>query len=61
MSAAAGVSQAVISQAFAGITLPNDASVRMHERLGFTAVGRYSEVGRKHGRYWDVGWWERPL
>ena len=50
-----------VHRLLAGITLPNDASVRMHERLGFTAVGRYSEVGRKHGRYWDVGWWERPL
>ncbi len=50
-----------VHRALAGITLPNDASVRLHERLGFTRVGVYSEVGRKLGRYWDVGWWEKPL
>jgi phosphinothricin acetyltransferase len=48
-----------VHRLLAGITLPNDASVRLHERLGFTLVGRYSEVGRKFGRYWDVGWWQR--
>ena len=49
-----------VHRLLAGIALPNEASVRMHERLGFTCVGVYSEVGRKFGRYWDVGWWERP-
>lgn len=48
-----------VHRLLAGITLPNDASVRLHERLGFRAVGVYTEVGRKLGRYWDVGWWER--
>jgi phosphinothricin acetyltransferase len=50
-----------VHRLLAGITLPNEPSVRMHERLGFKPVGVYSEVGRKLGRYWDVGWWERPL
>jgi phosphinothricin acetyltransferase len=50
-----------VHRALAGITLPNDASVRLHERLGFTPVGVYTEVGRKLGRYWDVGWWEKRL
>jgi phosphinothricin acetyltransferase len=50
-----------VHRALAGITLPNDASVRLHERRGFTLVGVYSEVGRKFGRYWDVGWWEKRL
>lgn len=50
-----------VHRALAGITLPNDASVRLHERLGFARVGVYSEVGRKLGRYWDVGWWEKRL
>jgi phosphinothricin acetyltransferase len=50
-----------VHRLLAGITLPNDASVRLHERLGFELVGVYSEVGRKLGRYWDVGWWQRPL
>lgn len=47
--------------AVAGITLPNDASVALHERFGFTRVGVMREVGRKFGRYWDVLWMERRL
>jgi phosphinothricin acetyltransferase len=50
-----------LHRAYAGVALPNDASVRMHERLGFRAIGTYVEVGRKLGRYWDVRWFERPL
>jgi phosphinothricin acetyltransferase len=50
-----------VHRLLAGITLPNDPSVRLHERLGFRAVGVYTEVGRKLGRYWDVGWWELAL
>ncbi len=50
-----------VHRLLAGITLPNEPSVRLHERLGFRAVGVYSEVGRKLGRYWDVGWWEKAL
>jgi phosphinothricin acetyltransferase len=45
----------------AGITLPNPASVALHERFGFTPVGVMREVGRKLGRYWDVLWMERAL
>jgi L-amino acid N-acyltransferase YncA len=47
--------------AFAGITLPNPASVAMHERLGFEAVGVYKGVGFKCGKWQDVGWWRLPL
>ena len=47
--------------AVAGITLPNDASVALHERFGFARVGVMREVGRKLGRFWDVLWMERPL
>jgi len=47
--------------AYAGITLPNPASVGLHEALGFTPVGVYPEVGYKLGRWYDVGWWQRPL
>lgn len=43
-----------IHQAFAGVTLPNDASVGLHKSLGFRLVGTYPEVGRKFGRYWDT-------
>jgi phosphinothricin acetyltransferase len=44
-----------IHRAYAGITLPNEASVRIHEAFGFRRVGTYAEVGRKFGKYWDVG------
>ena len=47
--------------AIAGITLPNDPSVLLHERLGFSAAGRFREVGRKFDRWHDVGWWQRML
>ena len=47
--------------AYAGITLPNDASVRLHETLGFEAIGVFREVGFKNGQWHDVSWWQRPL
>jgi phosphinothricin acetyltransferase len=47
--------------AFAGITMPNEGSVALHESVGFTAVGIYQEVGRKFDRWHDVGWWQRVL
>jgi phosphinothricin acetyltransferase len=50
-----------LHRAYAGIALPNDASVRLHERLGFASTGTHREVGRKFGRYYDVGWFEKPL
>jgi L-amino acid N-acyltransferase YncA len=46
---------------FAGIALPNESSVGLHERLGFTLVGVYRDVGFKHDRWLDVGWWSLPL
>jgi phosphinothricin acetyltransferase len=45
----------------AGITLPNDASVGIHEALGFEPVGVYRNVGFKNGEWWDVGWWQLDL
>ena len=42
----------------AGISLPNDPSVRFHERLGFKKVAHFEEVGYKLGRWIDVGYWE---
>jgi L-amino acid N-acyltransferase YncA len=47
--------------ACAGITLPNDASVGLHESLGFTLVGIYRSVGWKGGAWRDVGWWQLQL
>lgn len=45
----------------AGITLPNPASVALHEAVGFTPVGVFRTIGFKHGAWRDVGWWERDL
>jgi len=47
--------------AHAGITLPNEASVGVHECLGFRPVGVYPSVGFKLGAWRDVGWWQLPL
>ncbi|HEY3947094.1 MAG TPA: GNAT family N-acetyltransferase [Solirubrobacteraceae bacterium] len=47
--------------ACAGIGLPNDASVSLHESLGFLPVGVYRNIGYKLGRWWDVGWWQLSL
>jgi L-amino acid N-acyltransferase YncA len=47
--------------AYAGIALPNPASVGLHESVGFRPVGVYRSVGYKLGAWHDVGWWERPL
>lgn len=48
-------------QAYAGITLPNDASVALHESVGFERVGVFANAGHKLGRWHDVGWWQRTL
>ncbi|MER8086170.1 N-acetyltransferase family protein [Streptomyces sp. NPDC087532] len=50
-----------LHRAYAGITQPNDASARLHERFGFRHVGTYAEVGRKFGTYWDVAWYEKQM
>lgn len=50
-----------IHRAFGGITQPNQASVRLHEAMGFEKIGVYREVGRKFGRYWDVATYLRPM
>ena len=47
--------------ACAGVTLPNEASVALHESLGFVAVGVYPRIGFKLGSWWDVGWWQLAL
>jgi len=46
---------------FGGITLPNPASVGLHEAMGMRPVGVYHHVGYKAGAWHDVGWWEGPL
>lgn len=50
-----------VHRAYAGIALPNPASIALHERFGFVQVAYFSEQGRKLGRYWDVAWFEKAL
>lgn len=45
----------------AGISLPNDASVRLHESFGFEKVAQFKEVGNKFDRWIDVGYWQLIL
>jgi phosphinothricin acetyltransferase len=50
-----------VHRAIACIALPNDPSVALHERLGFRNLGSLEEVGRKFGKYWDIGWYQKSL
>ena len=45
----------------AGVTLPNDASVGLHEAMGFRPVGVYRDIAFKFGRWHSVGWWQMSL
>ena len=45
----------------AGICIPNDASVKLHEKFGFRQVSHMKEVGRKFDKWQDVGHWELLL
>ena len=50
-----------IHMAIAGIALPNDASIALHEAMQFKKVAHFAEVGRKFERWIDVGYWELAL
>jgi L-amino acid N-acyltransferase YncA len=50
-----------LRMACAGITLPNPASVALHEKLGFEFVGVYRKIGWKAGAWHDVAWYQRAL
>jgi L-amino acid N-acyltransferase YncA len=45
----------------AGIALPNDASIALHEKFGFQKAAQFREVGRKFDRWIDVGYWQLVL
>lgn len=47
--------------AYAGIALPNDASVALHTAVGFEPVGTFRRAGWKFGRWHDVSWWQLAL
>lgn len=50
-----------VKKAYAGITVPNDASIALHRKFKFIKAGVYTEVGRKFGQYHNVEWWEKHL
>lgn len=47
--------------AYAGITMPNEASTRLHHGAGFRHIGLFPAVGRKFHRWHDVSWWHCKL
>lgn len=47
--------------AYAGIALPNEASIALHRKAGFVSIGVFPRVGFKLGAWHDVSWWHRPL
>lgn len=47
--------------AIAKLSLPNESSVALHEKVGFEKVGHLAEVGFKFGRWLDVGYWRIEL
>ena len=49
------------TQAVGAITIPNEASIRLHESLGFVRAGTYEKVGFKLGEWRSVGLWQRAL
>jgi L-amino acid N-acyltransferase YncA len=50
-----------IHAVMAGIALPNEPSVALHEKFGLTKVAHFTEVGFKFDRWIDVGYWQRTL
>ena len=47
--------------AYAAITLPNEASIALHQSCGFTEIGTFHEVGYKFDAWHDVSWWQRRI
>jgi phosphinothricin acetyltransferase len=50
-----------VHRAYGGMTIPNPASIALHEHFGFERVAYFTEQGRKFGRYWDVAMYEKQL
>ncbi len=55
------VKKSELHSVIGGISLPNDASIKLHEKLGFNYLGKFSEVGYKFNNWIDVGYWELIL
>lgn len=52
--------QNVVS-AYSAITIPNDASIALHEKMGFSFVGKFHASGYKMGKWWELCWYEKQL
>jgi L-amino acid N-acyltransferase YncA len=50
-----------IVNAIACITIPNEQSIKLHEKLGFNKVGRFDQVGYKHEQWIDVEYWQKSV
>lgn len=50
-----------VHRAIAVIALPNEASIALHQRVGYREVGTLTDVGNKLGRYWDTLLMEKEL
>jgi phosphinothricin acetyltransferase len=50
-----------LHRVYAGIALPNEASIALHGKFGYAPVATFSEVGRKFDRWWDVATYEKAL
>lgn len=55
------IAEPSVHRAYGGVALPNDASVALHQNLGFSRVASYHEVGFKFDKYWDVDWYEKDV
>ncbi len=53
--------ETTVHRAYGGVSLTNESSCALHQRLGFKRVATFTEVGFKFGRFWDVAWFERAL
>ncbi len=56
-----GLADKGFCNAYAGVTLPNEASVQFHNSMGFKSIGVFPQVGNKFGQWHDVAWLHRPL
>ena len=56
-----GLRDAGYVNAFAGVALPNEPSVRLFESVGFVKIAHQRNVGFKLGRWHDVAWWQLEL
>jgi len=54
----AKLKQQAIHTIIGGITLPNSASIALHEKFGLHQVAHFKQVGFKFGRWLDVGYWQ---